>query len=84
MLTFYFLVGLGVGLYIVFNMVQPILKEAIDDGVNNPLTRNPTFCLVLNTLFIIILWPLFTPIFFSESFKEQIINGFSKAVNIEQ
>lgn len=83
MLTFYFLVGLGVGLYIVFNMVQPILKDAMDDGVNNPLTRNPTLCLILNTLFIVVLWPLFAPVFFSESVKEQTINGFSKAFNVE-
>lgn len=83
MLTFYILVGLGIGLFVAFSIVQPILQDAIQAGVSNLFTEHPTLTLSVNTLMIVLVWPVFTPIFFSLNIKDQVVQGFTKAIHTE-
>lgn len=83
MFTIYILIGLVVSLVIVFDIICPIMQQAKEDGVMNPIIKHPTIGLSVNLIAITFIWPVFAPIFLSSSLKEAVILGFTKGIYID-
>lgn len=82
-MIFYISIGVVLGFYIATTLIMELVQQAKADGVDNVFTKNPVLSVIINILAVAIVWPVFVPYFFSQSFKESIQSGFSKAINSE-
>lgn len=83
MFTIYILIGLVVSLVVVFDIIYPIMQQAKEDGVMNPVIKHPIISLTVNLIAITFIWPVFATIFLFPSLKEEIILGFTKGIYID-
>lgn len=82
-MIFYIATGIMLGFYIATTSIMELVQQAKEDGLNNVFTRNPVLSVIVNIFTIMIVWPVFIPYFFSESYRNSIQSGFNKVINSE-
>lgn len=80
-MIFYISAGIMLGFYIAATLIMDLVQQAKRDNIDNVCTRNPVLSVVVNIFAIAIVWPVFIPYFFSESFRTSVQTGFNKSIN---
>lgn len=82
-MIFYTSAGIMVGFYIAATLVMDLIQQSKSEGISNVYTNNPVLSVIVNIFAIALIWPIFIPYFFSETFQEAVQTGFNKVINSE-
>ncbi len=82
-MIFYLLVGLTIGFYLATTFMMQLVQEAKEDEISNAYTRSPVLSTIVSIVLVAIVWPIFLPYFFSNSFRSSIQKGFAEIINTE-
>jgi hypothetical protein len=77
----YFSLALATSIVSWWFMFRPLVKEAIDAGVNNDITRSPKLSSLVFIIINTIMAPIILPIVFIPSMFESARAGMRRAIN---